>query len=208
MPPSATVPQFTIKLYKLKIPSLQLMSDVLGKDVKIKLCNYSKKFSEVLLKHLTSETEVQIVNGSLTDESQESLQLLKTEMSVLQYRSNLRNILDAWALVLLGQPVYPDVHNYLHDLRADILEMFETYIYDLQNHATRKMRSDNKQLCSKACKNVSQIMNLTEANISPELDLMFKNGPNMVPSDALKTSEIIKHIENDLIMSATKFSWD
>ena len=151
MSPTA-LPQFSIKQYKFKIPTLKLLSEALAKNVRIQLCTYSNKFSEILLKHLTSETEIQLVNGRLTDESLENLQLLETEMSVLQYNSNLRNILDAWTEVVLGQPVLPEVHDHLHDLRVEIHEKFETFVYELQKYATRKTHAENKQLCNKACK--------------------------------------------------------
>ena len=73
MSPTASVPQFSIKQYKFKIPSLKLLS-------------------EALAKHLTSETEIQLFNGCLTDESIGNLRLLETKMSVLQYKKIKENL--------------------------------------------------------------------------------------------------------------------
>ena len=137
MSPTA-VPQFSFKQSKFRVPTLKILSEALAKNVRIQLCTYSTKFSEVLLKHLTSETEIQLVNGSLTDESLENLQLLEAEMSALQYKSNLRNILDAWAQVILGQPVLRGVHDHLFDLRVEVHEKFEIFVYELQKYATIK----------------------------------------------------------------------
>jgi len=38
------------------IPSLVVMSEVLGKEVVKEIKNFSKKYSEVLIKHLLNET--------------------------------------------------------------------------------------------------------------------------------------------------------
>ena len=70
---SPIVPRFSFKLYKLKIPTLKGLSDALGKDVFRKLSSYSTEYAEILLKHLTTETEVQIVNGCLSESSQKAL---------------------------------------------------------------------------------------------------------------------------------------
>ena len=203
-----SVPRFSFKLNKLKIPSLKQISDDLGKDVLKKLSSYSTEYAEILLKHLTTETEVQIVNGCLSESSQRDLEQLESEKAVLQYRSQLRCILDAWTTILLGQPVFPEVNNYLFELREEIFEHFEMFIYELQAYATRKMRAENKQLIQKACSDASQIRNLTEVSIPAELDLLLKNGPNMVPIEARNVSEIKKLMESDIISAAVKFSWD
>jgi len=49
-------PSIQILLSMFTIPSLVLMSEVLGKEVVKEIKNFSKKYSEVLIKHLLNET--------------------------------------------------------------------------------------------------------------------------------------------------------
>ena len=116
-------------------------------------------------------------------------------------------ILNRWRNVLLGQPVYPEIHNLLYDRISLIHEDFEQFIYRIQAASISKFRAMNKELCSNACKDRSKILNLTDSNISPELELAFVNGPNMVPNEALRVSEVQRYIETDLIQAAVRYSW-
>ena len=201
-------PLFKFPLEKMKVPSLKLISDDTATGVRKKLYSYSSEFAEILLKHLTNESEVQIVQGHLTQESHQQLIKLESEMNKLQYRSHLSNILHPWAGLLLGQPVVPEVENYMNDLLEEIIVSFEAFITKLQEQAINQMRAENKKLCNKVCSDASQILNLTETDIPMELNSIFKTGQNMVPMEALKSTEIQKHIENDVISAAIKFSWD
>ena len=202
------MPVFRFPLSKLKIPSLELLSEALAKGIRNRIYCFATEFSKVLMKHLSSETEVQIEKGCLTEDSLQVLQQLESEMAILQYRKNLQSILGPWQNKLVGQPVYPAVHNYLGDCIQGIYEDFENFIIDLQAHANKQMHENNKQLCSKVCKSSSNILNLTTAMVPPELDLLFKDGPNAVPLDALNIIELKNIIENDLISAAIKFIWD
>ena len=53
----------------LIIPSLIVMSEIIGKNLVAEIKNYGKLYSVTLMKHLMTETEVQLSNGSLTEES-------------------------------------------------------------------------------------------------------------------------------------------
>ena len=92
-------PLFKFPLEKMKVPSLKLISDDTATGVRKKLYSFSSEFAEILLKHLTNESEVQIVQGHLTQESHQQLIKLESEMNKLQYRSHLSNILHPWAQV-------------------------------------------------------------------------------------------------------------
>ena len=206
-PPSR--PLFRIPLSKLEnIPTLEQLSYTLAVGVRKQLYTYSSQYSEILTKHLSNETEVQIVGGCVTEDSLPKLSKLESEMAMLQFRPNLRRILRPWAVVLLGQPVYPEIENLMNDLIAEIYEDFEAFIYKIQEQTTKQMRAENKQLSSKACRDDSQILNLSGVEIPPKLALVCKNGPNMVPNEALNISVLKEHIEKDLISAAIKFSWD
>ena len=183
------LPVFKYPISKLVIPTLEPMSRIISKDVRNKLCRYASEFSTILIKHQTSETEVHVEKGSLTEDSQHTLKALELDMAVLQYSRNLQIILNDWCKKLLGQPVYPGVHNFLFEIVEDIYKSFEAFIYELQNHVNKEMRAGNQLLCLQVCQGKTKILNLSEAKVSPELDNLFKNGPNSVPSDIRSNTE-------------------
>jgi hypothetical protein len=206
--PPPVLPLFRYPLSKLNIPSLEILSTALARGVRTRIYDYATEFSIILVKHLTSETEVQIDNGCITEDSQQILKQLETEKDKLQYSSHLRNILSAWMLTLVGQPVYPAVHNFLHECIQDIYKEFETFILKLQAHARKQMHTADMQLCIKACKSDSKILNLTGVPIPLELDSLFKDGSNFVPQDSLSFGDLKDHIEKDLIAAAINFFRD
>ena len=202
------LPVFRYPISKLVIPSLEPMSRIMSKDVRDNLHKYATEFSAILLKHLTSETEIHVEKGSLTEDSQQTLEALELDMAVLQYSRNLQIILNDWCKKLLGQPVYPGVHNILLGIVDDLFKSFENYIYEIQDHVNKEMRAGNKQLCLQACYSKNRILNLSEAKIPPELNNLFKNGPNSVPSDIRSSRELKILVEKDLITAAINFSWN
>ena len=205
---ASTRPQFKFPLNKMKVPTLYRLSEDTALGVRKKLYNFSTEFAETLSSHLINETEIKIVQGKVAEESKQLLDKLEYEMGALQYRNKLCNILQPWAAVLLGQPVHPEVENYMADLMQEIIDSFEAFIGKLQEQAIYQMRSENKKLCDKVSKDASQILNLTKVEVPSELDKIFQTGPNMVPMEALQFTEIQKHIENDVISAAVKFAWD
>ena len=91
-PPSR--PLFRIPLSKLEnIPTLEQLSYKLAVGVRKQLYTYSSQYSEILTRHLSNETKVQIVGGCVTEDSIPKLSKLESEMAVLQFRPNLRRIL-------------------------------------------------------------------------------------------------------------------
>ena len=202
------VPQFKIDWNRLEnIPTLGDLSHILARSVGQQIKAYSAQYSNVLTKHLTSETEVQIVEGVVAEHSGPILKVIEVELGVLQYKARLGEILDSWRNVLLGQPVYPEIHNLLHDRVSGIHEDFEQFIYKIQATSVAKIRAGNKEICRKAFEDKKKILNLTDACIPSNLELAFINGPNMVPNEILPVSEIKRYIETDLIQAAVQYSW-
>ena len=85
-------PSIQIFLSMFTIPSLIVMSEVLGKEVVKEIKNFSKKYSEVLIKHLLNETEVSAEGGLIKSESRLALALLGYEHEILQYKVNLEKM--------------------------------------------------------------------------------------------------------------------
>ena len=63
------LPQFSIPWAKLHLPTLELISKAIAKPIRKRVHAYAKNYSSTLMKHLTSETEVQIIQGTLTRDS-------------------------------------------------------------------------------------------------------------------------------------------
>ena len=201
-------PSFRFPLAKLVIPTLEIMSRALAKDLRSKIYNFASEFSRILMKHFTSETEIHIVDGGLTGDSVATLQQLESEMDLLQYRKHLHHIVDPWKSKLGGQPAFPEVHNHLDGCVDIVFSDFESFIYEIQSEANKKMREGNQQLCNKACSRNSKILNLTEFNIPAELDKMLADGCNSVPLDELSYDSLKDLFEKDLILSAINYFRD
>ena len=199
------IPKFSVPLAMLLIPTLDILSEVVAMDTIRALNCYYSRFSQTLTKHLTSETELQVVGGQLTANSKSILLLLEAEFHVLQYKAWLTSILEPWHLKLSGQPIIPEVGRILVDRIAQMEQHFEGYIYKIQDIATKKMRAANNLLCKNVCNGSSKILNLTTFKISGELDKILANGKNFVPFKELPVDEIKDLIEKDLISASISF---
>ena len=57
---------FHVPIVLLIVPTLEIMSQAVANDTMLAITCYYNRFSSTLLKHLTTETELHIVNGQLT----------------------------------------------------------------------------------------------------------------------------------------------
>ena len=127
-----TPPQIRLDAVMFIIPSLIVTSRILGQDLVKKLFNYSVAFSLVLEKHLSAETEISLEDGKIKTEFQVTISQLSREQGKLQYRKNLEMILIPWRARILGNPVYPTVHNIVDSMTQRIIDIFEAHIHDIQ----------------------------------------------------------------------------
>ena len=198
-------PALKIPLSLLIIPTLEAMSLAMAKDLRLKYYEFTTKYSVIFAKHLATETEVTIVNGKLADDNAFTLLQLESEFEVLQYKSQIHTLAKPWKIKLGGQPNLPGFSCNLEKSVEDIILKFEEYIYKLQHAALIKMRTKNKQLCTKVCSNTSMILNLTDSEIPQELVRKLGNGSNFVPMDQLNVTELTVLVENDLKNAAISF---
>ena len=85
-------PQFNLVRDRLEdIPTLVQLSHVMAKSVWKEIRTYSTQFGQVLSKHLTSETEVNIVDGCVTEDAGTTLETLEAELEVLQHPTTNQN---------------------------------------------------------------------------------------------------------------------
>ena len=99
----------------------------------------TNRLSTTLLKHLTKETELHIVNGQLTSVSASTLQLLVSDQYLMQYKARLSDIMNPWFLNLGGQPNNPKVEETLLNRVYQIVQHFKSVIYKIQDLANEMM---------------------------------------------------------------------
>ena len=199
------MPRLNIALSLFIIPTLIISSEIIGRSVLSQIIGYSRQYSKTLSKHLVGEFEVQLIDGKLTDASQEVLDRLENEMEILQYRDNLVCILDKWADHITGHPVYPEVHNVICIRVEEILDKFRAFILRIQKHSIAQRRGNDNILCRKVCSSKTRIINLTGFPIPSLVEELFQDGPNSVPQEARPFETLKQTIERDLIKASISF---
>ena len=195
-------PTFTLFASMFTVPTLIVMSQAINKFVVRELHGYSNIFSSTLVKHLLSEVEVSLVSGELTSESRLVMARLGYEQEVLQYTDQLRKILLRWSDLVLGQPVQPEVHNFVFECKQKTFELFEKYIVKVQNYAFMKRCLEDKKLATKVCNMQSRVINMTRFEISSDLIALLNNGPNFVPNICLGPRAVEDLVKSDLRKAA------
>ena len=197
----------SFKTPAVQVPSLEI-SDIMNTDVKKNMHCYSKLFSELFFKHLTSETEVQIKNGALSELSINTLGRLEVEMHVLDYNTRIYELYRPWCNILSGSPITLDTMKYIDRILPDVITGFEAFIFSLQEKATTYWFRKDNQMCKTLCSNTHKVVNFTSNPVPPILDEMLSHGINFVPTVARNEYEILEIVENDLKASAIRFFRD
>ena len=200
--------EYRFPLKMLQIQSLETTSKAMAKKLRSRLSRFASEYSSIMIKHFKTETEVQIVEGRISDESKSALEDLESDMAVLQYRQQICSLMDPWKIQLGGQPVFPEVLTLLDECVNNVIKDFEDFIVKLQEITNKEMRESNMELCLKSIKQKSKILNLTEFKVPVELERAFMHGPNSVPMDELKIGELRDLIERDLVSAAINFFRD
>ena len=197
------IPDLLLSVFTLEVLSLAIKRPIINTIV-----DYSEEFRITLEKHLTTETEVQIVKGVITAQSDSQLCLLETEWGILQYRSRLTSILQTWKIRLCGQPITHTVEEQIDCQIQSVIEEFENFIITIQHEAQRVMRVNDNKLCKEVTTSEFKILNLTTKQIPRDLALYLSHGTNFVPHAPLTTPELGKLMEQDLIKAAISFFRD
>ena len=205
---SAKKPELRLPLSAFWIPTLEVMSKALARDFRGKYHEFATEYSEILSKHLSTETEVTIVNGNLSEDCAATLHQLELEFDALQYKTQIQTLAAPWKSKLYGQPNLPGFSKVLDETVDKLIHEFEIFIFKLQNAATMDRRERNKQLLTKAISCRSMILNLSDSEIPPELEKMLNCGANFVPMIELSQKELTGYIENDLKNAAINFYRD
>ena len=76
----------------------------MARDFRGKFYEFATEYSGILLKHLSSETEVTIVNGKLSEDCSATLHQMELEFDALQYKTQIQTLAVPWKSKLHGQP--------------------------------------------------------------------------------------------------------
>lgn len=199
----------SFKTPAVQVPSLEI-SDIMSAQshVKKNMRCYSKLYSDLFFKHLTSETEVQIKDGALSEISNNTLGRLECEMHVLDYNARIHEFYKPWCNILSGNPITVDTLKYINKIIPDVITGFEAFIFSLQEKATIYWFQKDNQMCKTLCSSTHKVVNFTRNPIPPILDEMLSHGINFVPTVARSEYEILEIVENDLKASAIRFFRD
>ena len=189
----------------VEIYSLEGLSKELTYDVNKKMLHYSQLFSRLLFKHLTTETEVHINNGTVTSESVVVLNRLESEKNILCYRDRIIDFYGPWCSILCGQPVLPGVENQVLEIIPAVILCFEEQIYTLQKISTRLDVKNNNSMCRRLCSSTHSVVNYTDTTVPLELQQLLKHGLNFVPTVARNNFDLLFLVENDLKTAAIRF---
>ena len=190
------------------MPTLCVVSKNAAKTVRKKIYEYSRIYSSTLMQHLSNETEVKIVNGEFTEDSETIFYRLNMEMKLLQYKERLGELLQQWSRLLGGQPLSQEVHIILNGPKVTIIAEFDKYIGKLQAVSIMNRHAQDKLHCNRVCESTPKILNLSSAKVPSGLEQALENGSNFVPQDALSIEELQTLIEKDLINAAINYFRD
>ena len=102
-------PKFRVPNEYLFFASITSLCQLLYKKLDKDISKYSEDFSSILMRHFTTEVEINLVAGCITAESDQKLDLLESEWNMLQYKRKLYIILEPWESTLSGQPLQEGV---------------------------------------------------------------------------------------------------
>ena len=174
-------------------------------DVSKNMVYWSQLFSRILLHHLLNETEVNIKEGTLSQESLDALGKLGTEMHLLQYRNRITAIYAPWCLILKGQPNKTGISTLIDNLKVEVINKFELHLLNIQDVARRFWFHRDNQMSRNICSSTHEIVNFTDHEIPYGLKKLLTHGTNFVPLIARDNIDIVTNVENDLKNAAIKF---
>jgi hypothetical protein len=189
---------------KIYIPGLALCT-VMYQDVSKTMVYWSQLFSRILLHHLLNESEVNIKEGTLSQESLYALSKLGTEMHLLQYRNRITEIYSPWCSILKGQPSETGISTLIDNLQVEAINKFEFHLLNIQDVARRIWFDRDNQMSKNICSSTHEIVNFTNHEIPYGLKQLLTHGTNFVPLIARDNVDIVTNAENDLKNAAIKF---
>ena len=139
------------------------------------------KFKEIFIKHSTIETEVAIENNNIDDEWWENINTLREESKILDFKSNINNILDPWLTEFDGHPHQENNMMLASTIRDKILKEINLAVHSLQERVLMNRRHAENQECNTKCIEGPKVINLTKYVFSKEIMDQLRKGLSSIP---------------------------
>ena len=165
-------------------------------------CSYLSKFSARLEVHFETEFEVQIREGKITVEGEETLKALRNDFNILQYKDEISKIVvKQKKLTKRFLKKHPSLFALLDVVHDDLIECCENIIKRVQTMVLRERRKNDNKLCNEKCLLGPSVFNFTSTEIPTELLTQLKNGLSTVPQLKSDVDKMIPEIEDEVIQA-------
>ena len=169
--------------------------------MKKRLLKYLIQFVKVLTKHSSSEFEVQIRGGDITNDGLDILNHLQLDFDIIQYKTRVREIVKG---LFRNAAINSRVRELLYIAEENILERFPDIIRRIQDKALKGRRKQNNFLCREKCSSGPVVHNFTSQKIPEDLYDVLKSGLKNVPILKPVSSELRKELEIEAVQVCEK----
>ena len=166
-----------------------------------KLLKYVVQFEKVLMKHCTSEFEVQIRGGEITSDGLEIIDQLQIDYDIIQFKTRVREMVNG---LIRNAANHSRIRELLYVVEDDIFEKLSDIICRIQNKAMKFRRRKNNILCKEKCSSGPMIHNFTSQKIPEELYDLLKTGLKNVPVLKPVCKELKKELEIEAVQVCEK----
>ena len=170
------------------------------KRIKVDFAAYFKKFSRTLMAHMENEYEVQIRDGVVTEAGEQNLLKLESDFHILQYESNIREI------VVFHKNKHKELLNrnqclidLLDVVRDDLISNVRLNIFKTHKDVLKNRRIKTNLMCDKKCEAGASVFNFTDHVIHPSLLKHLKSGLKSVPVASVDISKLVVELETEAI---------
>ena len=165
----------------------------------------NETFKPIFLKHGSTETEINIINQNIDDNGWAKLAVLEQESEILDFESNIKNILKHWLEMIEGHPHQQNNLNIGGQILQQIIENASSFIIEMQEFLLRQKRGIENAECERKCKEGPRVVNLTSYNICSSVLDQLKKGLGSVPRTNERRKVTIERIEIETKKTAFKY---
>ena len=141
---------------------------------------YATEFEQVLHIHLTSEFEVSLLDGEVTNNCRRTLEDLQKNFDLLQFDSKIVEILEYKVSSFSHRIPQHDLELY-YSIKDDLVRCILQIASKVQHTVLEERKTKDNALKKLKCSNVSLVHNFTEIKIPEKLSKILETGLSAVP---------------------------
>ena len=169
------------------------------------MSSYFVLFEKTLLKHCSSELEVQIRGGDITSDGQIMLKQLQIDYDILQYELRISEIVRSLSRNAAKRS---RIRELLCIVEDDIVEIWPDLVHNIQKKALKMRRRLNNKLCQEKCSTGPSIHNFTQVQIPSALFELLKSSLSNVPLLKPVHKELKAELESEALKACEKVFYD